>query len=93
MHFDSDRSCLEKISLTAGRQKRSEVTIGWIQNTMELGSIALSAGFRAEIEANHSLEIVGEAQPLHFDEDGNLNNLRGFFMLATSGSELTHPVA
>jgi len=52
----------------------SEVTVGWIRNTLELGTLALSENLRAEILTNPMLEILG-ARNMEFDGDGNLRNM------------------
>ncbi len=75
-HFPTDRMCLEKIAPTVGKLDMAEVTIGWIRNTLELRVLELSANLRKEIEANPALEIIGEAQPLPFDSEGNLQGVR-----------------
>jgi hypothetical protein len=51
------------------------VTIGWVRNSLELGTIALSENLRSQIERNPLLEIVGPAQEFTFDEAGNLAGL------------------
>jgi len=72
IHWASDKECLERIALTVGKHDMTQVRIGWIHNTLELGTLALSSNMRAEIEANPLLEIVEEAHELPFDADGNL---------------------
>ncbi len=72
IHFATDRECLEKIAATVGRFDQSEVTIGWIRNTMELGLFAFTENLWPELSQNPALEKVGEPQPLEFDQDGNL---------------------
>jgi hypothetical protein len=72
IHFATDRECLEKIAATVGRFDQSEVTIGWIRNTMELGLIAFSENLWPELKKNPALEKVGESRALEFDQDGNL---------------------
>ncbi len=72
IHFATDRECLEKIATTVGRFDPAEVTIGWIRNTMELGSIVFSENLWPELRENPALEKVGEPRPLEFDQDGNL---------------------
>ncbi len=72
LHFPSDRQCLEKIWPTVGKHKQDEVTIGWIANSLELGTLRLSENLRAEIDANPMLEIAGDAEELEFDHQGNL---------------------
>jgi len=72
MHFSTDRECLERIAPTVGRIDTREVTIGWIQNTLELSEMLLSENLRGEIEANPNLEITGPPQPVEFDAAGDL---------------------
>ncbi len=71
IHFPTDRECIERIAPTVGKIELSEVTYGWIRNTMELGRIALSENLRAQIEANPVLEIEATID-LDFDGQGNL---------------------
>jgi hypothetical protein len=58
-----------------GRLDLSEVTYGWIRNSMELGTLRLSENLRDEIRNNPMLEIIGPAEELDFDEAGNLGGL------------------
>lgn len=70
--FASDREALETLSCTVGRWEASEVTAGWIRNTLDLSSLALTANLRAAVEANPDLEIVGELPDWPFNEKGDL---------------------
>jgi hypothetical protein len=72
IHFSTDRECLERISATVGKHNSEDVRIGWIENTLEISTIALSDNMRAEIERNPILEILEESHALPFDADGNL---------------------
>jgi hypothetical protein len=63
LHFPSDRECLELLTATAGKFDPAEVTMGWIRNTLELGSMSLTENLRAEIEKNPMLEITGPPFP------------------------------
>lgn len=72
VHFRSDRECLERIAPTVGRIDLRDVTFGWIKNSLELTVLKLSENLRGEIERNPILEILGPAEPLEFDEEGNL---------------------
>ncbi len=53
IHFPSDRECLERISTVVGRLDPSEVTYGWIKNTMELGFLKV----KRESQATKSSKI------------------------------------
>jgi hypothetical protein len=82
IHYSSDQTCLEKIALTVGRIDCREVRIGWIQNTMELGELAVSENLRPEVEGHRDLEILGGPQPFVFDSDGNLSTVKDLFSAA-----------
>src|SRR5215475_236827 len=56
IHFASDRECIDRIAPTVGKLDLSEVTYGWIRNTMELTRLAISENMRDQIEANPRLE-------------------------------------
>jgi hypothetical protein len=71
IHFSTDRECLTRIWPTVGKLDPSEVTFGWIRNTMELGRIALSENLRPAIEQRPDLEIE-EIRDFGFDEAGDL---------------------
>ena len=75
LHFPTDRECLERMAPTVGKFDTAEVTIGWIRNSLELGTIALSENLLPQIKSNPLLEIVGPAEELSFDGEGNLSNL------------------
>jgi hypothetical protein len=75
MHYASDRECLERVAPTVGKVDLSEVTYGWIRNSLELGFLKLSENLRREIEKNAALEIIGPAEELEFDASGNLAGL------------------
>jgi hypothetical protein len=71
IHFPTDRECIERIAPTVGKIDLSEVTIGWIRNTMELGRLALSENLRPKVEKNPALEIESVID-FEFDGSGNL---------------------
>jgi len=75
VHFASDRECLERLAPTVGKIDVSEVTYGWIRNSLELGFLKLSENLRDQVKKNPTLEIVGPAEPLDYDEAGNLKGL------------------
>lgn len=71
IHFPSDRECLEKIWPTVGKFDPSEITIGWIRNSLELSPLCLSENLLPDIQQNPQLEIVGQAHPAEFDAHGD----------------------
>ena len=75
IHFPTDRECIRRIAPTCGKIELSEVTYGWIRNTMELTRLALSENVREAIEQNPDLEIEATVD---FDFDGNDNLLSPF---------------
>ncbi|HYL76154.1 MAG TPA: hypothetical protein VEU96_18235 [Bryobacteraceae bacterium] len=77
IHFSTDRECLERMAPTVGKVELAEVTYGWIRNSMELGFLKLSENLRDAIDRNPQLEIVGPAEEMAFDEEGNLPGLVG----------------
>lgn len=74
IHFSSDRECLERISTVVGRVDPSQVTCGWIKNSMELGLLKLSENLEQQIRQNPALEILGPAEEMHTDASGNFND-------------------
>ena len=75
IHFSTDRECLERIAPSVGRVDLNGVTYGWIKNSLQLGFLKLSENLRGEIQKNPTLEIVGPAEEMEFDGQGNLAGL------------------
>lgn len=75
IHFPSDRECLEKLIPTVGKIDTTEVTLGWMTNTLEIGVVKLSENLRSEIQRNPNLEILGPPEEMELDGAGNLSNL------------------
>ena len=50
----------------------SPVTYGWIRNSIDIGTLALSENLLDEINANPLLEILGEPREFPFDDQGDL---------------------
>jgi hypothetical protein len=71
VHFPTDRECLERFAPTVGKLDLSEVTYGWIRNTMELGRLALSENLLPQIEGNPLLEVESTID-VEFDGGNNL---------------------
>ena len=70
-HFAGDRECLEWIAATAGKVDPSQVTFGWIRNTLELSRVAISGNLRSLIEGRPHLAVDGEIA-VQWDASGNL---------------------
>ncbi|MGA2881823.1 MAG: hypothetical protein ABSG13_22960 [Bryobacteraceae bacterium] len=87
IHFPSDRECLERISTVVGRLDPSEVTYGWIKNTMELGFLKFSENLKGKIVENSTLEIVGPAEEIEADKEGNFT---GFAAMENPAGALAH---
>jgi hypothetical protein len=84
IHFATDRECLERIAPTVGKLDLSEVTFGWIRNTMELGRVAVSENVLPRIEKNPLIEVEGR---IDFEFDGDSNLLSPFAPVAeTAGT-------
>jgi hypothetical protein len=56
VHFANDAECLEWVAGTAGRSDPSQVTYGWIRNTLEVNDVALSENLRAHVDGPY-LEV------------------------------------
>ena len=72
MHFPTDRECLEAVAGTIPKFDFAEVTFGWIRNTMELQTLAVSENLRPRIESDPQLEIFAGHAEIRFGADGNL---------------------
>jgi hypothetical protein len=73
LHFPSDRESIDLLMATVGKFDAAEITMGWIRNTLELETLALSENLAEEIGKNPILEIAGPPFDLKFDADGNLS--------------------
>ena len=71
MHFPTDRLCLEKTWTTVGKFNAEDVTIGWIRNSLDIGTLALTSNLRGSLDKSAGVEIVGEL-PWHFDAEGQM---------------------
>ncbi|HXS96662.1 MAG TPA: hypothetical protein VN736_18805 [Candidatus Limnocylindrales bacterium] len=71
IHYRTDRECLERIAPTVGKVDLSQVTFGWIRNTMELGRLGISENLRSRLEKLPNVEIEATVE-MDFDGEGNL---------------------
>jgi hypothetical protein len=75
LHFPSDRECFECVATTVGKFNRDDVTVAWIHNTLELGTLALSENLSDEIAKNPMLSVAGPRFEMQFDTAGNMGDL------------------
>ena len=90
IHFPTDRLCLEKIWPTVGKFDPQEVTLGWIQNSLELGALAFSENLLPEIQENPMLEVIDGPRPMEFDAQGNLSRLENWMAQLGAASAAKH---
>ena len=71
VHFAADRDCLQWVASTVGRIDSSQLTYGWIRNTLELESLAVSENLQAQIAGRPNLSIDRSIE-MDWDANGNL---------------------
>ena len=71
VHFPTDVECLESMMPTVGKHDWSEVTIGRIRNTLELGLVELSENLLPLIAGRSEIEVVSQPQLMDLDAEGN----------------------
>lgn len=74
LHFPTDRECLDLLAKTVGKLHREDVTMVWIRNTLELGSMLVSGNLKNELRGNSMVEFAGEPFEMDFDEAGQLRS-------------------
>lgn len=74
VHLASDRECLEWVASTVGKLDPSQVTYGWIRNTLELDRLALSENLRPQL-AGHTHLSIERAMEMPWDANGNLRSI------------------
>jgi hypothetical protein len=70
--FPSDRECIEVGVQTCWQPSVKDLRMAVIANTLELTDLWVSPALVEEARGGSHLELVGEARPLPFDEQGNL---------------------
>lgn len=74
LHFPTDRECLDLLAKTVGKLHREDVTMVWIRNTLELGSLVASNNLMGDLQDNPIVEFSGEPFEMDFDEAGQLRS-------------------
>ncbi|MGH9535969.1 MAG: hypothetical protein ACRD2E_14055, partial [Terriglobales bacterium] len=70
--FDSDREAVAALLATVGLASNADAKIGWIRNTLEIATLALSENLVSEAREQIACEAVGEPFALGFDAGGTL---------------------
>ncbi len=83
-HFSSDREALERVIPTVGKVDLSQVTMGWVRNSLSLATLALSENLLEKIQANAELEVLGRPREFSFDDEGDLSDCGEFLALSES---------
>ena len=81
IHFPTDRECLERIAPTVGKLDMNDLRIGWISDSLHIGTLALSENLMLGIKANPALEILGPVRDLPFKGTGDLPQCADFVAL------------
>jgi hypothetical protein len=76
--FATDRECIENGLATCWQPDLNAVRMALIPNTLELAEIWVSAPLAEEARRHPHLEIVGEARPMPFDTQSNLEQEKLF---------------
>jgi len=71
LYFFNDREAIQAAVKLAGKQDASQLRIARIPNTMQLETIQVSEALVEEARGL-GLDVLGTAEPLPFDSDGNL---------------------
>lgn len=70
--FSTDREIIDEALNTVGFCDAESARVIWIRNTLHLTEVCCSAAYLGEIEDRKDLELIGEPEPLRFDNDDNL---------------------
>ncbi len=74
VNFASDTECIESMMPTVGKHDLSEVTVGRIRNTLELGLVELSENLLPLIAGRADLELLTAPAPMDLDAEGNFRS-------------------
>ena len=72
LHYPTDRECLERVLPTCGKLDTQECTLMWIRNTLQLSHLLVSENLLPELSANPAIRVLGAAEDLSFDSQGDL---------------------
>ena len=72
MDFESDAEAIQAMLASLPDPEPAKARIVRIRDTLSLGQFEVSSALEDELIANASLEALGQAEPLAFDESGDL---------------------
>lgn len=72
MVLESDRDAIGACLKYCGNNDKQNPRVMRIQDTLHMGYIWVSEALLEEVKSNPNMEILGEPEPLPFNEDGNL---------------------
>jgi len=72
LYFDTDRICIDRALETVGLVEPENAKVLRIHNTLELAEVLVSEAYLPEVEKRDDLEVIGEAEDMLFDANGDL---------------------
>ncbi len=72
IHMPTDKEAIQLALKTCARVQHPNSRIIWIKNTLSMGQIYASEPMLPEIRKHKQLEILGDPQPMPFDQEGKL---------------------
>ena len=72
MAFETDTEAIRAMLASLPDPDPAKARVVRIRDTLSLGTLEVSASLAAEVEAHPEVEPLGQAEPMRFDESGNL---------------------
>jgi hypothetical protein len=75
--FDTDREVLENALTTIGLTTPENAKVIQVTNTLHMAEVLVSEAYLPEIQKRPDLQILGPAEDMQFDAEGNLHPVSG----------------
>ncbi|HAL13331.1 MAG TPA: [Fe-S]-binding protein, partial [Planctomycetaceae bacterium] len=75
LHYESDAEILDVCMVSSGLATPPEISMMWINNTLEIGEVEVSESYWDEAQSREDLEILTEIRDLPIDDDGQMLNM------------------
>jgi hypothetical protein len=72
IHFDSDREAIQQALATLASAHPETLRVVRIANTLSLERLLVSESCAQLLAGRNEISLTGAAQPMHFDDKGNL---------------------